>query len=489
MSVTGAVAPGADCRFRVLVDDDRLDGIGDVTIVEDLRGGVDARFDLWLDPATRIRPGQRVTVRVERVGRINHDTEIHTWCRTTSTFRVSGERATCRTHATDPLRVHPPQPEFRSHAGGVGLLQLARAVARLPKGVRASAQDVPVRAAWLLQADESAVEFMHRVAAAIDHVVFWSRDELTAAMIGDDREDHELGDFGEDDVLRATYVESVGLHGTNTTWIHPETRSVQQRRQDPHRSGGTIATRRSAWRAGGAVMPAPADGLWMATTLSTHRPDVRLGSRLEMENGPWIVHRVEHHLTARGTYENVIHAVRAVDWGRPAYALTPLVIGPLHATVVDNEDPAALGRIRVVLLEDPDRRPTPWVPYGFAYAGPAHGIHYVPEKGDLVLVDAEPGSPERLYARGSIRSARSPVPDDWQVRGNAIKTWVTRGGSGVVIDDGSRTLRATAGAMLSVNADDLVAEATTLRLHAAGSLALDGDEHVAIRSRRRIDLG
>lgn len=92
--------------------------------------------------------------------------------------------------------------------------------------------------------------------------------------------------------------------------------------------------------------------------------------------------------------------------------------GPQYGIVVDNEDPDHMGRVQVSLLwqemmgrckngpgydpkKEDDKYRTPWIWVSAPYQGGNHGMLFVPEVGDQVLVGFVANNAERPYVIGS----------------------------------------------------------------------------------------
>src|SRR5262249_32069194 len=135
------------------------------------------------------------------------------------------------------------------------------------------------------------------------------------------------------------------------------------------------------------------------------------------------------------SYTNSLSAVPRRFWGisrrRPSEAL----LGPLQATVEENDDPQGMGRIRVIFAEDPERRVTPWIPVVTPAAGKETGIFWMPEKKSIVLVVAPLGSPESMIVLGAIRGEDQTIATSWKSADNAHKALAFRNGLHLIVDD------------------------------------------------------
>ena len=176
--------------------------------------------------------------------------------------------------------------------------------------------------------------------------------------------------------------------------------------------------------------------------LETTRPDVRLGQQVHVdgEDGPLMVHSIEHRLHAEGAYENSITCVPRERWGVGGATAGRRGVQMFLGRVSANDDPARRQRVRVTLAEDPDRRPTPWIPALAASAGAGRGTFWLPEVGDTVLLIC-PGTPEDPFCLGTLRAAGQEADPAWRSGSNEWKALVGRGGTGLLINDRTGAMR------------------------------------------------
>jgi uncharacterized protein involved in type VI secretion and phage assembly len=103
------------------------------------------------------------------------------------------------------------------------------------------------------------------------------------------------------------------------------------------------------------------------------------------------------------------------------------------AVVVDDEDPAQLGRVAVRSAAFPDPARV-WARVAVPRAGPQRGTWFVPAVGDEVILAFEGGDPSRPYVIGSVWS-KSQAPPEQMTSGNPVMSLVSAAGSRVTIDD------------------------------------------------------
>ena len=120
--------------------------------------------------------------------------------------------------------------------------------------------------------------------------------------------------------------------------------------------------------------------------------------------------------------------------------------GPQHGVVIDNRDPEHMGRVKVSLLwqnavgrsvegeyyfkYSEKKQCTPWIWLTSHYMGTFHGTHFVPERGDQVIVGFMHNNAERPYVMGSIGSRFNIAEDAGNVEHdtNDTKGFRTRSG-------------------------------------------------------------
>jgi type VI secretion system secreted protein VgrG len=152
--------------------------------------------------------------------------------------------------------------------------------------------------------------------------------------------------------------------------------------------------------------------------------------------GEYILTRVEHSFDKQG--ENYFNSFEAV----PSEVEVPPFVSPLDspycemqlADIVENNDPDAMGRVRVQFLwqRGTDQK-SPWIRMGSPYSGKDKGFYVVPEKGDQVLVAFENNSPNRPYVLTGLYNGDAK-PENHHSENN-LKSLKTRGGHVILMND------------------------------------------------------
>lgn len=177
----------------------------------------------------------------------------------------------------------------------------------------------------------------------------------------------------------------------------------------------------------------------------------------QLSIGKFIVIQIQHSSNVSGFYQNHFEAIpREVD--HPP--LNTNIIYPKAedqtATVIDNEDPERMGRVKVQFIWQDDRNDSNWIRVLSPMGGENHGLFYIPEINDHVLIGFEYDNPNRPYVKGSFynRSQNTGQLYDRfgqhakkQAEGRikssaekAIKGIFTRQGHDIAIDDNGVTI-------------------------------------------------
>ncbi|MBC9798016.1 type VI secretion system Vgr family protein, partial [Sinomicrobium weinanense] len=147
-----------------------------------------------------------------------------------------------------------------------------------------------------------------------------------------------------------------------------------------------------------------------------------------------------HHCTDTGDYENTFKAVPATvnispyssPGNYPECESQP-------ATVIDNNDPRGLGRIKVQMAwQKENAQTTDWIPLSSPNGGSGKGFHFIPETGETVMVDFQSGNAEMPYVTGCVQhgNASSGYADP----SNNLKAIQSRNGNKIIMDDNSGSM-------------------------------------------------
>ena len=134
--------------------------------------------------------------------------------------------------------------------------------------------------------------------------------------------------------------------------------------------------------------------------------------------------------------------------------------GKYRGTVVNNVDPAQLGRIMAMVPDVNGTTPTAWALPCMPIAGNQHGIYVLPNIGDTVWIEFEQGDREHPIWVGGFWSSAAQVPQV-ALAGNVVNPSIviqTPSQQGVVVSDmspspttGGVVLHSANGASIVVN--------------------------------------
>lgn len=244
-------------------------------------------------------------------------------------------------------------------------------------------------------------------------------------------------------------------------------------------------------KAGEAVSIARVDpalaGDWVITT-----------ARHEFGNGPY-----RTHLEFSGRQDRSLHGLVAGGLAEPASRarIPGIVIG----IVTDNEDPEKLGRVKVQYPWLSDDAESWWarlasIGAGKRENGDGHGIVWIPEVGDEVVVAFEHGDIAYPIVVGSLWNGKDKPPmqgglfDDGSVKKVAL---YSRKGHGLIFHDNDETdgivvITADAKQMLGLDQKGgtiiLKSEGKKLTLESAGDIEIKAQGAVKIEAGTTLDM-
>ncbi len=125
-------------------------------------------------------------------------------------------------------------------------------------------------------------------------------------------------------------------------------------------------------------------------------------------NYDYVAMQVTHLSNNIGHYENNFVAVPA-SVNVPPYT-NPHVFRQANiqtAIVKENHDPDGINRVKVQFFWQKQNDMTPWIRVITPHAGGGKGIHFIPEKGEEVMVDFEGGDIDKPFVAGSMFHGRA----------------------------------------------------------------------------------
>ncbi|WP_299248047.1 phage baseplate assembly protein V [uncultured Aquimarina sp.] len=230
-------------------------------------------------------------------------------------------------------------------------------------------------------------------------------------------------------------------------------------------------------------------------------PGVNLGDVVTIQDdttgyGSFRIIKVTHSASENGKYQNEFEGITAeLD----VYPNTDMMAFPKSetqiATVMENVDPDGLSRIRVQFpWQKPYGELTPWLRVVSPHAGGEKGFHFIPEKGEEVLIGFEGGNAERPYVMGSLYTGAAQ-PGAFQSDANDIKAIQSRSGTKLVLDDKAGSLlltdQGTASMMMDGGGNTRIAtdaSHTTTVGEDSSILKMDKDGNIDITGKEKLTI-
>lgn len=187
-----------------------------------------------------------------------------------------------------------------------------------------------------------------------------------------------------------------------------------------------------------------------------------LGQQFEIEDGiektssidkqdllqhPLMILSVSHTFNSDQTYDNTFEAI-PITCDYPPYGNADIFATafPQRATIIDNQDPQGLGRVRVqfpwqkVQSNDDSQMITPWIRVSQPYGGFSKGTQFISEVGEEVMIGFEMDNVERPYVVGALFNGTGNPDPEWKAQvaegtANNIKAIRTRNGHTIQFND------------------------------------------------------
>ena len=234
----------------------------------------------------------------------------------------------------------------------------------------------------------------------------------------------------------------------------------------------------------------------------------------EVQQDEILITEVYHSFGVNGDYSTSFEGVPATI-NYPPYMnprTYPRCDHPVHAIVVDTEDPEHLGRIRVRFnwqhLSYEGKRGkkekngmTPWINLAQPYVGSTKdkggvgGVHLVPEVFSPVMVEFEEGNFERPIAICSFPALEGPIDAAWYPGWNNVKAIRTSSGHTIEIHDTAD--EHTYGDKGYIKVYDnkkhtyellLSTDRSLIKLHSVGNIELDAGKDIIMTAGKNISM-
>jgi len=220
-------------------------------------------------------------------------------------------------------------------------------------------------------------------------------------------------------------------------------------------------------------------------------PAIKVGKCVQIRgldklDGHYLIDSIVHRVNATGGYHNRFTG-RPLDIAYPSgYSAVPTATHLQTATVVDNNDPDKLGRIKVKFpwLEAEE---TIWVRFLTPHAGEDRGWYAVPEIGDEVLVGYEFGNPNHPIALGALYNKNAAPPGAAATPENDIKLFRTKAGNEIKINDKSGSEEIAITTKDGDNKVVLNMSGPSISIESKGDISIKGS-NISIESDQKIKL-
>lgn len=229
--------------------------------------------------------------------------------------------------------------------------------------------------------------------------------------------------------------------------------------------------------------------------------------------GKYRIIGISHHVDEVGNYENHFEAVPSSATLPPhnPHVKQPVAL-PEIATVLKNQDPLQLGRVKLQ-FHWPNQLAgkSSWVRVAMAYTGGARGSLFIPEINDQVLISYEANHVDFPMVAGSIYH-KDPTTNYWSDN-NYNKVIRTKGGNKIVMKDkpneqeffitnannkgtgihisfkGDGTIKIYTKGLVEVTAKDITMDAThDISIHAKNDISISADHDISMSAKHDINI-
>lgn len=225
-------------------------------------------------------------------------------------------------------------------------------------------------------------------------------------------------------------------------------------------------------------------------------PDILAGTTLQISrvgkrfSGTYVVTGATHRYTARDGYATQF----TISSLNPATLLTLLLAeqeerrmsGLVIGIVTDNQDPEGLGRVKVKYPWLSEEHGSDWVRVAAVGGGNKRGIEFIPEVNDEVLIGFEHGDMHFPYVLGGLWNGKDKLPRDNREivhRDGKVQQRIIRSRTGhtIILDDSDAESSVTV-TDKEGNYIKLDSRKKAMTLRSKGSLTLHADQNVTIKS-------
>jgi type VI secretion system secreted protein VgrG len=162
---------------------------------------------------------------------------------------------------------------------------------------------------------------------------------------------------------------------------------------------------------------------------------VQLGNTVKVDNniGSYKVIEVTHFADGNGHYHNEFVGIPSSLNTPPIVAYNEPFCESQSAIVTDNHDKSGFGRVRLRFHWMKPSQKTPWLRITSPHGGGDKGMHFIPEKGEEVIVGFEGNSPTKGFVIGTTYHGKAK--QSYGGENNDKKAIRTRSGIEILMDD------------------------------------------------------
>jgi uncharacterized protein involved in type VI secretion and phage assembly len=223
---------------------------------------------------------------------------------------------------------------------------------------------------------------------------------------------------------------------------------------------------------------------------SSTNPSFRIGDTVsinesafsqEQHHGEFMVTGIRHYCSANGSYHNMFEGIPA-DVATPHVDLSNIpYCEPQSATVVENNDPKGLGRIKVK-FRWMQQGQTPWIRVVSSSGGGDKGLFIMPEVGEEIIAEFEGGNAEQPFVIGSTYNGKAK--SSYGNAGNDVKALKTRSGNMIVLNDavGSVTVTDKNGSSMAMDG------AGNITINSQTLVTVKTDDHIIVDAPNKIEF-
>lgn len=221
--------------------------------------------------------------------------------------------------------------------------------------------------------------------------------------------------------------------------------------------------------------------------------------------GNYRITHMSHHVDEIGNYNNQFEAVPSSAGNPPhnPYVRQPVAL-PEVATVITNEDPLQLGRVKLQ-FHWPNRLAgkSSWVRVAFPYTGSDRGMLFIPEKDDQVLLSYEANHVDFPVVVGSLYH-KSPATNYWfdnnerkfirTKGGNKIMFYEKEGKQEIFISNANKEdtfihISFAGDGTIKLETPGLIQlEAKNIKMHATEDITMDADRNIKITAKNDVGI-